>query len=603
MSDSTVDGRPDSPAPADAPRRVPMRTAIADVLGLMSGLRGFRKLFTYSLFAMLGAQILLVLLTAVSVHVSSLIISGRAAPADTTWFLAIIIGMACMQGFMFLLECWWSHELAYRVLASLRVDIFNALRRIAPRGLQSRRTADVASRSMSDVEQLEWFYAHTAATAVNALICSIVLIAANWWFIGPLALILVPGLILMVLFPISLVSWQRRQGDQMRRTLSDLKILSLDGLHGLRELHVMGLHERHRADIRAGGKAVQDALRNSNLRKTLEVGFADWIMAAVHIIVLVVLTAQVRSGTFDVSDLPVSVVLAATSAIPVVGLVKMLSRAGEIGSCASRVQELLNAPETVPSEPLPGAPDEERDGSLRAEKVSFAYEPDHPDVLTDVDVTVPAGRTVAIFGPSGVGKSTFAFLALRFLDPTSGIMRFDGRDMRTVAPDAHREHVTLLPQSSYIFSGTIRGNLTVAAEEATDDEPWHALRLSGLEKLVQDLGGLDAVVGDRGTTLSGGERQRLGLARVFLRDYETLILDEPLANVDPKLEHAIISALHEHREGKSTVIIAHRLASISDADLICVLEEGRVADVGTHAELAGRCPQYRTALATQRGGA
>lgn len=585
-----------------APGRTSTRRAIADVLGLMSGLRGFRKLFLWSLGAMFGAQMLLMLLTALSVHVSSLIISGAMAPSDTVVPVAIIIGMAIAQGLFFLLECWWSHELAYRVLASLRVDIFAALRRIAPRGLQHRRIADVASRSMSDVEQLEWFYAHTAATAVNAVLCSIVLVAVNWWFMGPLALILVPALLALILFPILLLPWQRHQGDRMRLTLSELKVLALDGIHGLREIHVMGLHDRHRRRIRESGAAVQDALAASNMRKTLETGFAEWVTAAVHIVVLVVLTAKVRAGEFDVAVLPISVVLAATSSLPVIGLVKMLSRAGEVGSCAARVQDLLSAPETVPSHPQPGAPDGPEDGALRAESVSFRYEPDAHDVLHDVDLTVPAGKTVALFGPSGVGKSTFAFLALRFLDPTGGVMRFDGRDLRTVAPDEHREHVTLLPQSSYIFSGTIRDNLTIAAEDADDAAQWRALGMAGLDGLVRDLGGLDAVVGDRGTTLSGGERQRLGLARVFLRDYETLILDEPLANVDPELEHAIITALHEHRSGSSTVIIAHRLASIVDADVIHVLDGGRVIDSGTHAELARRCTPYRAALDTQRGG-
>lgn len=584
-----------------APERLPIRRAIADVLGLMSGLRGFRRLFLWSLGAMFGAQMLLVLLTAVSVHVSSLVISGTMAPSDTVVPVAIIIGMAVAQGFFYLLECWWSHELAYRVLASLRVDIFAALRRIAPRGLQRRRIGDVASRSMSDVEQLEWFYAHTAATAVNAVVCSIVLVAVNWWFMGPLALILVPGLMALIVFPILLLPWQRRQGDRMRLTLSELKVLALDGIHGLREIHVMGLHDRQRKRIRESGTRVQRALAASSMRKTLETGFAEWVTAAIHVIVLIVLTAKVRDGAFDPAVLPVSVVLAATSSIPVIGLVTMLGRAGEVGSCAARVQELLSAPETVPSQPQPGAPEGPRDGSLRAESVSFRYEPGGADVLRSIDLTVPKGKTVALFGPSGVGKSTFAFLALRFLDPVDGVMRFDGADMRTVVPDVHRERVTLLPQTSYIFSGTIRDNLTVAAEDADDEAQWRALDMAGLGTLVRDLGGLDAVVGDRGTTLSGGERQRLGLARVFLRDYDTLILDEPLANVDPELEHVIITALHGHRAGKSTVIIAHRLASIADADVIHVLDEGRVIDSGTHAELASRCAPYREALRTQRG--
>lgn len=585
-----------------------MRRALADVWGLMAGLRGFGRTFWLSVAAMFAAQMLLVLLTAVSVRISSLVVAREIMPGAAIWPITVIIVMAIGQGVAFLLECWWSHELAYKVLASLRVDIFAALRRIAPRGLQGRRTADVAARSMSDVEQLEWFYAHTVATAVNAIITSIVIVSITTWYMGPLALWIIPTLVAMVAIPLSFVRWQRRQGERMRERLSELKVTALDALQGMRELHVLQLTDRYRTQLASAGIAVQRAQRASNLRKILESGIGAWLLAALHLGVLAVLTARVRAGDFPPLALPVSVTLVSLSAVPVVGLVGMFGRIGEIGACAARVNELLDAPDAVPPNPLPPAelPSGSQvagdlDGTLTARSVDFQYEPNGAKVLSDVSLRIKRGQTVALFGPSGVGKSTFAFLALRFLDPTGGALTFSGADLRTVTPDAHRERVTLLPQSSYIFAGTIRDNLAIAAPAASEVQLWEALRLAGVETLVENLGGLDAIVGDRGTTLSGGERQRLGLARVFLRDYQVLILDEPLANVDPKLEAEIIAALTKHRAGKSTLIIAHRIASIRHADHIVVLQDGRVADAGTHAELALRCPQYQRAVSAQRG--
>ncbi len=578
-----------------------MLHTMKDVLALLRGLRGFRALFTISMFAQFTHQILLVLLSAVSVYISTRVVNETWLPGEAVWPLAIVIIMALVQGTAYLLECWWSHELAYKVLASLRVDIFASLQRIAPLGLQGRRIADVASRSMGDVEQLEWFYAHTVATAINAVTSSVILIAAGYWFMGPLALVVVPALISILAFPFVLLRWQRRQGDRHREALSALKVTALDGIHGLREMRTLGLVERQEERLEQDGRRVQRALTSGNLRRAVEAGFVEWVMAIVHLVVVIVLTGWLRDGTFPAQDLPVSVMLASMAAVPVIGLVGMLGKLGEIGACAHRVQALLDAPDTVDSAPRAGAAATTADGSLRIEDVTFRYGPELPAVLDGVSLEIPKGQTVALFGPSGVGKSTLAFLALRFLDPQAGVVRLDGVDVVTSTPDAHREHVTLLPQSSYIFAGTIRENLTIAAPEADDDTLWRALTHAGLREVVEGLGGLDAAVGDRGTTLSGGERQRLGLARVFLRDHEVLVLDEPLANVDPELEASIMQALAEHRSDASTLLIAHRISSLAHADRIIVLGSEGVVDQGTHAELAERCAPYRSALAAQAG--
>ena len=177
-------------------------------------------------------------------------------------------------------------------------------------------------------------------------------------------------------------------------------------------------------------------------------------------------------------------------------------------------------------------------------------------------------------------------------------MRFDGVDLRGRQPDTYRQELALIPQDCHIFAGSIRNNLALARPEASDDDMWQALQAAQIGNLVESLGGLDARVGDRGATLSGGERQRIGIARAILRNPELLILDEPLANIDPFLEAQIAAHVKQLRSGRATIVIAHRLASIRIADSIVVLDAGKIVAHGTHDELISN-DVYRKLLGDQ----
>ena len=191
---------------------------------------------------------------------------------------------------------------------------------------------------------------------------------------------------------------------------------------------------------------------------------------------------------------------------------------------------------------------------------------------------------------------------MRFMDPDEGCMRFSGEDLRALDPDEHRRDVALVPQDGNVFTGTFRSNLRLAAWEADEESMWSCLRAAGLDGLVEDLGGLDAPVGDRGTGLSGGERQRLVLARAFLRQPRLLILDEPSANLDPELEREITSSATRLRKGRTTLVITHRMASMASADAVHVLDNGRVEAFGSHEDLVRASGLYRRILAEQLPG-
>ena len=315
-------------------------------------------------------------------------------------------------------------------------------------------------------------------------------------------------------------------------------------------------------------------------------------------ILLIILTGRVLDGSLDAAILPVAVVLAGLVPTPATTLVGMLGRVGEIGACAHRINTILHVKDPIPAVPEPHhtAYDGE-ENCLVVDNAVFAYQPELP-VINKVSLTATPQRSVAIVGKSGAGKTTLANLAMRYLDPRSGQLRFDGKNLRGYEPNRYRDRLALVPQDCHIFAGTVRDNLILANPNGSDEDIWRALADADISELVTSLGGLDARVGDRGTTLSGGERQRVGIARAFLRNPDMLILDEPLANIDPFLETSIAKNIRRARADRTTVVIAHRLASIRIADHIIVLEDGRIVADGAHEQLKNN-PTYASLLGSQ----
>jgi ATP-binding cassette subfamily C protein CydCD len=220
------------------------------------------------------------------------------------------------------------------------------------------------------------------------------------------------------------------------------------------------------------------------------------------------------------------------------------------------------------------------------EAVSFAYPGMNRLALSQVDLEIPSGYTVALVGTSGAGKTTSAHLLMRFWDPTSGRVLLNGRDLRDYQLEDLRSRIALVAQDTYLFNDTLRQNILIAKPQASEEELRHAVHHASLDDLVESLpAGLDSRVGERGMSLSGGQRQRVAIARAFLKDAPILILDEATSHLDAINERAVRNALDRLKADRTTIVIAHRLSTIRDADLIVVLDEGHIAETGTHASL------------------
>ena len=259
----------------------------------------------------------------------------------------------------------------------------------------------------------------------------------------------------------------------------------------------------------------------------------------------------------------------------------------------TRIFEVLDAePDIVDAPDARSMPP--GDGHLRLEGVSFAYEEGDAPTLADIDLDVPAGRTVALIGPTGSGKTTLTQLVPRFYDPTEGRVLIDGVDVRDLRLDELRRSVAMVSQDPFLFSTTVRENIAYGRPEATDEEVRRVARMARAEAFIDALpDGFDTVVGERGLTLSGGQRQRVAIARALITDPRILILDEATASVDASTEREIQAALGEVMHGRTTLVIAHRLSTLALADELVVLEEGRIVARGTHDELYDTSAVYR----------
>jgi len=300
---------------------------------------------------------------------------------------------------------------------------------------------------------------------------------------------------------------------------------------------------------------------------------------------------QVRGGELSIGDLVLVNQFMIQLFMPL-GFLGFIYR--EIKGSLANIERMFELLAVQPQ--IRDAPDarelEVRDGEIVFEHVSFAYRPDR-QILDDVDFTVPAGHKVAVVGASGAGKSTLVKLLFRFYDPTAGRILIDGQDIRSVTQASLRRAIGIVPQDTVLFNDTIFENVRYGRPEAGDDEVREAIRLAHLDQFIASLpDGGDTLVGERGLKLSGGEKQRVAIARALLKNPPIMVFDEATSSLDSKSEQAILAAIREVARGHTSLVIAHRLSTVVDADRIVVLDHGRVVEQGSHAELLSHAGRY-----------
>jgi ATP-binding cassette subfamily C protein CydCD len=517
--------------------------------------------------------------------------------------LAVALALiAPISGIVHWLESWLAHDMAFRLLAEMRIDAFRKLDALAPAYLVRRRTGDLMALATHDIELVEYFFAHTVAPAFVAILVPAVVIAALATADGWLALALVPFLIAAALSPFLLRKRVDHLGSQAREAAGELGAFAVDSVQGLGEIVAFQQEERR------GNKLNELSQRHIDLRLPF---FRELTMQHAILEVLiglgglsVVLTGAVLSarGTIDPGLLPLLTILAMAAFLPVSEIAQIGRQLADTLGATRRVYALANEP--IPVRDGAGVPPKKGAAALALEKVSFTYPGQTRRALNDVSFTIPAGKTVALVGTSGAGKTTTAQLLMRFWDADSGRITLNGADLKDYKLDDLRKLIALVAQDTYLFNDTLRANILIARPDASEEDLQAAIEHASLSELVATLPeGLDSPVGERGTSLSGGQRQRVAIARAFLKDAPILILDEATSHLDAVNEQAVRRALDLLQAERTTIVIAHRLSTVRDADLIVVLDAGRVAETGTHNALLAKGGLYARLVSRQLASA
>jgi ABC-type multidrug transport system fused ATPase/permease subunit len=453
---------------------------------------------------------------------------------------------------------------------------------------QKHPTGELLSNANSDVEAT-WYPIAPFPFAVGVLFMLVVTLGLLFVTDPVLAVvgsIVFPAIAVLTVYYSRAMSPLMTQAQEQRGEVSTIAHESFDGALVVKTLG----REQHETD-RFRAKSLE--LRDTMVAVGRVRGLFDPVMEALPVlgvlVVLLVGTSRVGSGHIDSGQLVRVAYLFTLLAFPVRALGWVLNELPRSVVGWDRVQRVLTA--TGAQVYGDKRVDDGGPTGLTVEAVCFAY--GDTRVLQEVAFDVTPGRTVALVGPTGSGKSTLASLLVRLVDPSTGTVHYDDIDVRELAPGALAEVASLVPQQTFLFDDTVRGNVTLGAD-LSEDDVWAALRTAQAERFVSALpAGLDTLVGERGTTLSGGQRQRIALARAVVRRPRLLVLDDATSSVDPSVEQRILAGLRDSDIASTVVVIAYRRATIALADEVVFLDEGRVTARGTHAELLRSSDGYR----------
>ena len=511
--------------------------------------------------------------------------TGAFTQAVVTRLALLALAVYVARGGLQFLRSYMAHVAGWGVVADARKLLYEHLQRLSLRFYADKQTGQLMSRVVNDSDKFELLIAHALPDViVNVLTLfgvTAVLMAINW----RLALLSMVPIPLIIYALQAFAKYVRPAFVKRQAELGELNALLADNLSGMREIKAFTREQSELGRIRHRIDRYRDSLLHALKMLAIFQPFIQFSSALGTIVVIYFGGRMLLGKTLAVDELVAFFLYLDLFYQPLHRLSDSWEQLQESLASADRVNELLDETPELASSPNAVALTERAEGELRFEGVSFSYLTSDI-VLEDINLVVPAHSTVALVGPTGVGKTTLASLVPRFYDVTGGRILLDGHDIRDLTLESLRRQVSMVLQDVYLFHGTARENILFGRETATDAELMEAARIANAHDFIPRLpNGYDTIVGERGVKLSGGQKQRLSIARAVLRDAPILILDEATSAVDTETEALIQEALERLMAGRTTIIIAHRLSTVRNANQIVVLANGGIAEQGTHAEL------------------
>ncbi len=505
-------------------------------------------------------------------------------------YFIMLVGMAALLAAASAGRYYFVITLGERVVANIRRDVFSHVTTLSPAFFDSAQSGEIVSRLAADTTQVKSAVGATASVALRNLILGLGAVAMMVVTSPKLSGLVIAAIPIIVLPLMAFGRSVRRKSRQAQDTLADATAYASEQIGAVRTLQAFTNEKLVTGRFAGAVEAAFQAARASILARSLLTFFAIFTIFASVVAVLWFGSRDVLAGTLSPGTLGQFLLYAVFAAGALGALSEVWGELAQAAGAAERLTEILAERPAIQApadpKPLPAT----ASGAIRFDDVSFSY-PARPDraAVHALSFEVKPGETVAIVGPSGAGKSTVFSLILRFYDPETGRILIDGVDARAADPAAIRERVAIVPQDVTIFAASVADNIGFGRPGAGKAEIEAAARDALADEFIAKLDrGYDSQVGERGVTLSGGQRQRVAIARAILRDAPILLLDEATSALDAESETLVQKALERLMRGRTTIVIAHRLATVLKADRILVMDGGRIVEEGTHQSLVAR---------------